>query len=678
MQLVDYMNLTVAMKIIGGFAIISILLILSSASSLMNLNTINNSTTEVSKVAIPMLKASNGLSLELTQMGNLMLKGFYQKETAPLAQNKKIFIESKEAFFSELKTLKAVVRDKPAIIASLNKVEKSSKDVEQHILAVLDNRKVSIEQLAILKEKVSKLEEKSDDAVTLLLDLADHDLASTKLQRAISLGESMETQFNSLVASAMEYKDVETFKTSELIETEMSFSLNELETKINDELNELKNNGVNDVADDLITKFDKVKVLLSSADGILYHKKTQLNANAQAEKNLALAENDITTANKILNIQVELADKTAKQTNKMVADAVSGGNTQTTIIAIISIIAAIAIATFTLKSITVPLTKVNDILNVVASGDLSTNLDESGRDEFAVLAKNLNKVIESLRALIQGVISRSTQLAAAAEETSAVTAQSTSAIEEQRNQVEQAATATTEMSSTSQSMLSSVNDALGEIKHADEEAQHVKEISLQNKQTIEQLANEVESASQVINKLQQDSASIGGILDVIRGIAEQTNLLALNAAIEAARAGEQGRGFAVVADEVRTLASRTQESTQEINNMIEVLQSGAQQAVAVMETGKNQATECVTQADAAVKALETITEAVHQAFDKSSQVATAANEQSVVTHEISENLESIVAIAEQTTAGAQQTAASSGEVAKLAEELQQSVQEFKV
>jgi len=672
------MNLTVAMKIIGGFTIISILLILSSVSSLMSLNTIDDSTTEVSKVAIPMLKASNALALELTQMGNLMLKGYYQKEIAPLAKNKRDFIDRKEKFFKELKTLSAVVKDKPAIVASLRKVTTQSRNGEKHILNVFDNRKVSIEQLAILKDKVDALEEKADDAVTLLLDLADNDLADTKLKKAISLGESMETQFNSLVSSAMEYKDVKTVKTSELIETEMSFSLNELQTAIDEELSELRKNGVDDVADDLTAKFAEVKKLLSSADGILFHKKTQLDANLAADKNLKAAEKDIINANKILNKQVELADKTTKETSEMVADAVSSGSFETSVILLISLIAAVVISRFTLISITRPLAQVNDILNVVASGDLSKNLDENGGDEFAVLAKNLNKVIESLRTLIQGVISRSTQLAAAAEETSAVTAQSTSSIEEQRNQVEQAATATTEMSSTSQSMLSSVNDALNDIKHADDEAQHVKTISLENKQTIELLANEVESAAQVINKLQQDSASIGGILDVIRGIAEQTNLLALNAAIEAARAGEQGRGFAVVADEVRTLASRTQESTQEINNMIEVLQSGAEKAVAVMETGKNQATECVSQADAAVQALETITDAVHQAHDKATQVSTAADEQSVVAHEISANLESIVAIAEETTEGAQQTATSSGEVAKLAEELQQSVQEFKV
>jgi methyl-accepting chemotaxis protein len=318
------------------------------------------------------------------------------------------------------------------------------------------------------------------------------------------------------------------------------------------------------------------------------------------------------------------------------------------------------------------------MLNIVASGDLSMKLDESGKDEFAQLSRNCNLLIDSLRNLIESIVNRSAQLAAAAEQTSAVTAQSTTAIEEQRNQVEQAASATTEMSSTSQSVLSSANEALSEIKHADDEAERVKQISAVGRKTIEQLADEVESAAQVINQLQQDSSSIGGILDVIRGIAEQTNLLALNAAIEAARAGEQGRGFAVVADEVRTLASRTQESTSEIQTMIEALQMGAGKAVTVMDAGKAKANECVSQNEKADKALETITHAVHEAFDRSSQIATAAEEQSVVAHEISENLESIVTIAEQTTAGSQQTATSSSEVARLAEELQQSVQEFKL
>jgi methyl-accepting chemotaxis protein len=672
------MNLTVAMKIIGGFAIISILLILTSVISLLNLNTISDSTNQQNQLAIPTLKGSNKLSLELGKMANATLKGFYQTELSLLDDNLKTYQEIDQQFIPAFKKLKTLVQNEGDLINNLNKATQIVASFEEEALAVFSNRKVSIEQGIVLSEKVSDLEEKADDAVTLLLDLADHDLADTKLQRAITLSEQLENQFNAIVSSSLEYSDTLSDSTAELIESEISFSLEGAQSSVNEIIAELTMNDVETIAEELSTSFSNIEGLLSANQGILFHKKSQLAANLQAEKMLKSLEENTVKANIILDKQVELANQATIASSELVKSSVSSGNSQTTIIAIISIIIAIIIARFTLLSITRPLSRVNDMLNIVSSGDLSRKLDESGKDEFAQLSKNCNLLIDSLRNLIESIVNRSSQLAAAAEQTSAVTAESTTAIEEQRNQVEQAASATTEMSSTSQSVLSSANDALGEIKHADDEAERVKTISARNRNTIEQLASEVDSAAQVINQLQQDSASIGGILDVIRGIAEQTNLLALNAAIEAARAGEQGRGFAVVADEVRTLASRTQESTSEIQTMIESLQTGAGKAVTVMDAGKSKASDCVTQSEEADKALETITHAVHEAFDRSSQIATAAEEQSVVAHEISENLESIVAIAEQTTAGSQQTAASSSEVARLSEELQQSVQEFKL
>lgn len=672
------MNLTVAMKIIGGFAIISILLILTSVISLLNLNTISDSTNQQNQLAIPTLKGSNKLSLELGQMESSTLKGFYQTDLALLKKNLNSYQEIDAQFVPAFKKLKSLVQNESDLINNLNKVTEIVTSFEDQALAVFSNRKVSIEQSIILNEKVSELEEKADDAVTLLLDLADHDLADTHLQRAITLSEQLENQFNAIVSSSLEYSDTLSISTAELIESEISFSLEGAQSSVNEIIAELTMNDVESIAEELSESFTNIEELLSADAGILFHKKSQLAANQQAINMLKAVEENTLKANRILAKQVELANQATIASSELVKSSVSSGNNQTTIIAIISIIIAIVIARFTLLSITRPLSRVNDMLNVVASGDLSRKLDESGKDEFAQLSKNCNLLIDSLRNLIESIVNRSSQLAAAAEQTSAVTAESTTAIEEQRNQVEQAASATTEMSSTSQSVLSSANDALGEIKHADDEAERVKTISGRNRNTIEQLASEVDSAAQVINQLQQDSASIGGILDVIRGIAEQTNLLALNAAIEAARAGEQGRGFAVVADEVRTLASRTQESTSEIQTMIESLQTGAGKAVTVMDAGKAKASDCVTQSEEADKALETITHAVHEAFDRSSQIATAAEEQSVVAHEISENLESIVAIAEQTTAGSQQTAASSSEVARLSEELQQSVQEFKL
>ncbi len=672
------MKLTVAMKIMGGFSIISILLIITSVFSLKNFATISNSTEQQNQLAIPTLKASNKLALELSQLSNLSLKGYYQNDVVALDANLQNYKTIAAHFSTELSSLKTIVSAEKQLLANLRQVDEHYNSFTRSALSLFQNHKLSIEQKSLLIEKVDLLEQQADDAVMLLLDLAEHDLAESKLQRAISLSEQLENQFNSLVSSAFEYHDTLVLSTAELIETELTFSLDESKRSVKDIITELTVNDVQGVADELSSAFDNIQGLLSNSNGIIAHKRSQLTANKQAKEMLAVGEKSAKQVNNILDKQVALANKETIKATELVESSVKDGNNQTTIIMIISIIIAVGIARFTLISITRPLARVNKMLNVVASGNLSRKLDESGKDEFSQLSKNCNLLIDSLRNLIQGIVSRSTQLAAAAEQTSAVTTQSTTAIEEQRNQVEQAASATTEMSSTSQTVLSSANDALGEIKNADDEAERVKIISGRNRQTIEQLAGEVDSAAQVINKLQQDSAAIGSILDVIRGIAEQTNLLALNAAIEAARAGEQGRGFAVVADEVRTLASRTQESTSEIQTMIEALQQGAVKAVSVMDIGKSKASDCVNQSEEADKALETITHAVHEAFDRSSQIATAAEEQSVVAHEISENLESIVAIAEQTTNGSQQTAASSSEVARLAEELQHSVQEFKL
>jgi methyl-accepting chemotaxis protein len=675
---VGSMNLTVATKIIGGFTIISLLLILTSVISWNSLNTIGDATKQQNELAIPTLKTSNKLANDLTRIGNLTLRAYYQTALAPLAENSNAFDTEKSEFRTQLKRLKDIVKNEASLIENLREVDPVYNSLEKEINNVLRNRKFAIEQHMTLLDKIYIIEEKADDMVTILLDLGDHKLATTKLQRALSLASGLETLLNNMVSSLLNYHDIKDQQSASLVASQIENTFNDIEKSIYDVVNELKQQSVANIADDLTDSFSTFQGYLIGSERIFTHKNNQLNAVATAKASLQLAENGIDSANAILDTQVNLANKTAIATGDLVKTSVSDGTFNTLIITLISIALAIVIAWVTLTSIIRPLRRVNEMLNIVASGDLSHKLDESGNDEFAQLSANCNLLVDSLRNLIQSIVSRSTQLATAAEQTSTVTAQSTKAIEEQRTQLEQAASATTEMSSTAQSVLSSANDALVEIKHADDEAERVKVISGHNRKTIELLASEVESASQVINKLQQDSASIGGILDVIRGIAEQTNLLALNAAIEAARAGEQGRGFAVVADEVRTLASRTQVSTQEIQNMIEVLQTGAEKAVVVMNTGKKQATNCVDQSIQAEQALDTITHAVHEAFDRSSQIATAAEEQSVVAHEISENLESIVTIAEQTTAGSKQTAEASSEVARLAEELQQSVREFKL
>ena len=404
----------------------------------------------------------------------------------------------------------------------------------------------------------------------------------------------------------------------------------------------------------------------------------QLQKIEDAKGHLHNSDKLIVEATEELVILNSLAAKNANLVKNSVNAQISL-STWTVIAAIlVSLVAASFIAFKSVLAITLPLAKVNKLLNIASSGDLTHRLDDSSKDEFGVLSRNCNQLIDNLKNLINTINQRADQLAAASNQTSSITAQTTLSIEDQKSQISQIAAATTEMHTTSELVSANADDTLKEIKHADIEAEKVKAISAENKSTIQVLANDVEQAAIVINKLHQDSASIGGILDVIRGVADQTNLLALNAAIEAARAGEQGRGFAVVADEVRTLASRTQKSTQEINSMIEVLQAGAEKAVSVMNQGKEQTVVCVEQTEKAGAALNLITNAVHKAYEVSTRIEQAAREQHTVSAQISERLENIVGIAEQTTIGAQQTSESSAEVARLAEELQESIGSFKV
>lgn len=329
------------------------------------------------------------------------------------------------------------------------------------------------------------------------------------------------------------------------------------------------------------------------------------------------------------------------------------------------------------NTISAPLKKLIGISEKIADGDLSVAVDVSGTDETGQLAQSLEAMRISLLEMVNNIASTSEQLTNSAKNISAITAQTSSNIHEQQLETEQVASAMNEMTATVQEVANNITNTSNAANEANVQTSVGSEVVSETVEHIQALASQIGQSSEIINELERNSEEISSVLDVIKSIAEQTNLLALNAAIEAARAGEQGRGFAVVADEVRTLAGRTQQSTEEINQMIDQLQAGTKSAVESMNSSREKAHLTVEQADKAGETLSTIAASVSQINDMSAQIASAAEQQGAVSDEINNNILRISNMANEAADGAQQTSESSNELSEIAAQLQSIIHQFK-
>ncbi|MCD5981859.1 methyl-accepting chemotaxis protein [Pseudomonas sp. CDFA 610] len=417
----------------------------------------------------------------------------------------------------------------------------------------------------------------------------------------------------------------------------------------------------NNAVDTALNALKQYKVLMASISDML-QQTDQIRSTLQQQSIATAASADELAAAQVVSAKGE--QNTAVMQLLSVA----------LVVLLIGVFAAVIIT----RQITVPLSDTVIAARRIAEGDLTHDTATTRQDELGLLQNTMQHMTVSLRGLIGGIGNGITQIATAAEELSAGSEQTSAGVAQQKNEVDQVATAMNEMASTVQEVARNTEDASKAAKQASERAAHGSSVVQHATREIGQLAGEVKELGQAMQRLTEDSGKIGSVIDVIKAVAEQTNLLALNAAIEAARAGEQGRGFAVVADEVRSLAQRTQNSTTEIEALIQALQQGTSAASGLMDASLQRTEGTVVLARQAEQALVEINQSIGTIEQMSQQISASAEQQSAVTEEINRSVLSVRDIADQSAAATEQSAASTVELARLGSDLQNMVARFRI
>ena len=377
---------------------------------------------------------------------------------------------------------------------------------------------------------------------------------------------------------------------------------------------------------------------------------------------------------------VDQAEQIAQQATNETTLSVEESTNKILLLFSLSLFVSILLQIFFPRMIVRPMREMIARINELAGGggDLTRKVQVNSKDEIGDMGQSVNHFIDSLRNLLGQIIHLGTQFAEQSKSLEGLSRRNKQVTDGTKEETDMLATSITEMTASVHEVAQNANSAAGQAQQANDQSKLGQKVVESTKQAISSLADEVQRSAQVIEKLKNDASSIDDVVNVIRGIAEQTNLLALNAAIEAARAGEQGRGFAVVADEVRALASRTQTSTEEIQDMIGALQSSADQAFTIMQQGKHRAESAVDHSNQAKESLAKINNSIALMADMNTQIAAAAEQQSMVSSEISENANKLSMFSKEAAELSDGVSESTNSLAGMARELKSKLANFKV
>jgi methyl-accepting chemotaxis protein len=674
------MKLTVANKVILGFGVIALLLLIASLSSLWSFNTISNSSSRVNDIAVPAQQQSNYAQIQLLKLAKLSALAFTAEQIDDINKYQTDFNLAEESFNVNAKKLSALLKDDASLNKPLKDALAHAETYSQSVDAMFTAKKQVVEGSKATAAELDKLIKMIDEAGATLLDITYIEEPDQKATLELIGGAAgrVDGQLLSLMQTVKEtaaYTEPEQLKDSL---QNIEFTLNDMQGNLDYIGNLVGKVGAEDLWQTFNEQMAAIKAQGSAANNLVSLKTTQLNALQQARQELAKSEQAVGQAVTSLDLLLDGAGKQFNNLQAEVSSSVSFAKVRTWVLMIVLVGLAIGIAYKTITSMLRPLGSINKVLGEVAAGDLTHRLKIVNDDEFGALSAKVNSLIEALSQLIRQISNNAVELGQSSSQSRGEVLEISEALSQQQQQINSVNDTTQLLANSTHDIADQAALAVSEMQGALQQSQQIDHISSENNKLISGLAVQLTETADIMLKVNDQSKNIGGILATIRGIAEQTNLLALNAAIEAARAGEQGRGFAVVADEVRSLAVRSQTAVDEIRTMIQTLQQQSTAAVNAITRGRTDAEYCVGHTEELVTSLSHVNQAISHMHDISTTIASATQQQLAMGEVIQQNMQQMVELSDQSADKANKTLEHSQAVAISAEHLQNSICTFKI
>lgn len=669
------MRCTIRQKILGAFALIMVTLAVVSIVPLINISSMNNNVKEVIEEVHPAALAIERFDKQVneasTMLGHYMLtqeEGYKDKYLGAIEQSNST-LEILETYLEQSADAESL-----ALLGSIRQNLKTLKERNERLIYLALNPKENLPALIYAAKNVNPASQQILSTLTgMLLTELDEDVSKERRDVAYQIGE-LRYQWLNVMAHIRSYLAYRAPAIAKEIITYYGTT-----GKIIDRIMALQDHFTFDEEDGMqkvIELHDEFKFMLDRL--IELHSSDEWRTDSHYIKTEVGPL--VSTIEKQVDTLIKRENKKSTDMRTVVENQADTTANMTSTLMVASLVIGFIIALALIRGTTGPLLKITTAMRDIAQGDgdLTQRLPVDGDNELSNLAAAFNAFTEKIQNAVARVASAAYELNNAANEVSTTTSKTSANIQLQTSNIEQVATAITQMAASIQEVSRNTQQTADSAKLAKEETERGNNIVAASVSAIDVLKNEIQKVAEVIYDVEEESRQIGSVLDVINSISEQTNLLALNAAIEAARAGEQGRGFAVVADEVRTLSKGTSDSTNEIQKIIERLQRRTKDAVTASDEVSRQSADTVSHVQKAATALESIAEAVNTINNMAVLIAAATHEQSATADDVNEKIVDANRSAEQSAVAAEQTAAASTDLAKLAADLQQTVDQFKV